>query len=100
MLCSKKPPVTRKLSEDGPFELRFERNCDLTPCDFFAGKIEGAEGAGLLDAIRQCTRARMTHQPQLRGRYHVTKEASLHKKISKKKSTPCRMVQCMNACTG
>ena len=26
-----KPPVARKLSEDGPFELRFERNYDLTP---------------------------------------------------------------------
>ena len=37
MLCSKKPPVARKFSEDGPFELRFERNCDLTPAIFLRG---------------------------------------------------------------
>ena len=36
LLCSiqKKPPVARKFSEGGPFELRFERNRDLTPVIF------------------------------------------------------------------
>ena len=43
---SKKPPVARKFTEDGPFELRFEHNRDLTPAIFFAGKTEGAERTG------------------------------------------------------
>ena len=42
---SKEPPVARKFTEDGPFELRFERNCDLTPATF-VGKTEGAERTG------------------------------------------------------
>ena len=33
-MIGKKPPVARKLSEDGPFELHFERNYDLTPAIF------------------------------------------------------------------
>ena len=41
----KKPLVARKLSEDVPSELCFERNCDLTPA-IFAGKTEGAEHTG------------------------------------------------------
>ena len=41
MLRSKKPPVARKFSDDGPFEFRFEHNCGLTPAIFFAGETEG-----------------------------------------------------------
>ena len=78
---------------------------------FFAEKTEGAERTGCRTAIHQCTRARMMHQLQLRGQYHVTiivkrllfkkqqKQLSLHKKISKKKSSPCRdgsMHECMH----
>ena len=38
---------------------------------FLAGKTEGAERTGCWTPFN--TRARMTHQPQLRGRYRVTK---------------------------
>ena len=41
VLHSKKPPVTRKFSEDGPFELRFEHNCDLTPAIVLRGRLRG-----------------------------------------------------------
>ena len=30
MLCLKYPPVVKEFSGDGPFELCFGRNCDLT----------------------------------------------------------------------
>ena len=60
---------------------------------FFAGKTKGAERTGCWTPFVN-TRAWMTHQPQLRGQYRVTKllkdfyqkrtETSLHKKISKR----------------
>ena len=52
MLRSKRSPVARKLSEDGPFENHFERNCDR----FFAGKTEGADvlAVGRHSSMRTC----------------------------------------------
>ena len=51
-----------------------------------------------------CSRARMMHQLQLRGRYHVTKdyyqkrtETTLHKRFLKGNLAHVGMVQCMNA---
>ena len=82
------------LSVTGTYRLRF-----------FAEKTEGAERTGCWTPFVN-TRVPMTHQLQLRGRYQLVKdfyqkrtETNLHKKISKKKSTPCRdgsMHECMH----
>ena len=67
MLRSKLPPVAREFSEGGAFSLCFERNCDITPALFDRGGSVLAVGRHFVGA-----RARMTHQPQVRGRYRVT----------------------------
>ena len=41
VLRSKKPPVSREFSEDGPFELRFERTVISLQLRFFAERTEG-----------------------------------------------------------
>ena len=63
---------------------------------FFAGKTEGrsegAERTGCWTPFVN-TRARITHQPQLRGRYNVTKKEQKQvsvKRFLKKKSSQCR----------
>ena len=47
MLCSEKSPVVRNFSEDGPFELCFERICDLTPA-IFCGEDWAGGGQSIL----------------------------------------------------
>ena len=107
MLRSKKPPVARKFSEDGPFELNFERNCDLTLA-IFCGEDWGGRAYWLLDAIHTHVCAQMTHQPQLRARYRITiivrrllsekeqKQVSI-KRFLKRNIAHVGMAQCINA---
>ena len=45
-MIGKKPPVARKLSEDGPFELTVLSVTTISLLRFFAGKTEGAERTG------------------------------------------------------
>ena len=64
MLQLKQPTV------GGAFALCFEHNCDIMPALFDRGGSVLAVGRHFVSA-----RVRMTHQPQVRGRYHVTKKA-------------------------
>ena len=102
MFRSKKPPV-RKFSGDGFFELRFERNWDLTPVIFCRVRLRG-RAYWLLDVICQCTRARMTHQPQLHAwvvpcnvKRLLSKKEQKLKRFLKRNLTHVGMIQCMNA---
>ena len=81
MLRSKLPQVARKFSGDGAFALCFERNCDITPALFDRGDRVLDVGRHFVGA-----RARMTHQPQVRGWHRVTKKSrnKKFKKISKR----------------
>ena len=56
MLHSKKPPVARNFSEDGPFELRFEHNCNLTPVIFCGGRLRGQSilAVGRHSSVHMC----------------------------------------------
>ena len=51
MLHSKQPPVARKFSGSVPFELGFERNCDIAPALFDRG-AELASSPGLIFRVR------------------------------------------------
>ena len=105
MLCSKKPPVASTCSsKDGPSELRFEHNCDLTPV-IFVGKTEGAEhmAVGCHSSMHTCaddasstTRVWVVLCNKLLKDYYPKRaETSLHMK----KSSPCRDGS-MHECTG
>ena len=83
----KKPPAAWEFSEEGPFELRFERNCDLTPVIFFVGKSEGAEHI-LAGCWTPFVNAHVSKKKKKKKKKKT--ETSLYKKISKKKSSPCR----------
>ena len=62
----KKATSSQEISEDGPFELRFDHNCNLIPV-IFVEKTEGAECTGCWTPFVN-THVWMMHQPQLRAR--------------------------------
>ena len=82
VLCSKLPPVAREFSGGGAFALGFVRNCDITPALFNRGGSVLAVGSHFVGA-----RARITHQPQVRGRHHLAETRNLKRFL--KKSTNC-----------
>ena len=70
------------LSVTGTYRLRF-----------LAGKIERPGAYWLLDAFHQCTRARMTHQPQLHGQHRVTIITIVKRIFSYQKRTETKRFQ-------
>ena len=82
-----------KFSGNGLFELCFERNWDL-PLTFFARKT-GGKVYWLLDAIRWCTCAKMTHQQHVCGPALCNKLKEIIK--TEQKQVFIKMAQCMNA---
>ena len=86
-----------KFSGDGSFELCFGCNYDLMLA-ISCGEDWKGRVCWLLEAICQCTCARMMHQPHVHAWSALDSkffkifisETSPHKKISKKKSSPCR----------
>ena len=71
MLHSKQPPVARKFSGGVHFALGVGRNLDITSTLFDRGGRVLAQ----LDAICHGARAWMTHQPQVRGWWCITKKS-------------------------
>ena len=70
--------VARKFSEDGPFELCFECNCDLIPAIFFAGKTERAEHTGFWTPFKRGYDASIA----IRGQYCITINCIYQKQVS------------------
>ena len=71
VLHSKQPPVVRKFSGDGPYELGYEHSCDLPPAHF-CREYWWAECTSCC-MLFVGAYARMTHQLQVHGRHHVIK---------------------------
>ena len=83
----KKPPVARKFSEDGPFELYFEHITVTSLLRFFfAGKIEGANCTNcwkpFIGAHARIYH-KLTHQPQVRRQHCITNFACKNKNFYK-----------------